>query len=362
MRRKVLLGVIALAFSSPAFAGTKYPSGLIVQHLSGPDHCDRPTRPQDTISVHYKGTLQSDGSLFDESYKRGKPFEFTIGAGQVIKGWDEGLLGMCAGEKRKLTIPPEMGYGSHGAGGGKIPGGATLIFETELLKIVHESTLPPTTSLPTGEPFPDDADTKPASPASMDESDTLPDPLMAVHEKEKGKGNGGGGAPTDGPPEEAHCNLLGKFALFVQGALGALAVLTLVFKRWRETHKRPWKIFLFDVSKQLLGSMLTHGLNLLMSTMGAVDVANAAATVATTIDSADDDGKRPNPCSFYLLNLGIDVSIFFPKALLEHLTCADHRPDHPWCACALFPPQNPPRRLPSHPLGESSRVHQVRKL
>lgn len=269
---------------------------------------------------------------------------------------------MCAGEKRKLTIPPEMGYGSHGAGGGKIPGGATLIFETELLKIVHESTLPPTTSLPTGEPFPDDADTKPASPASMDEADTLPDPLMAVHDKEKGKGNGGGGAPTDGPPEEAHCNLLGKFALFVQGALGVLAVLTLVFKRWRETPKRPWKIFLFDVSKQLLGSMLTHGLNLLMSTMGAVDVANAAATVATTIDSADDDGKRPNPCSFYLLNLGIDVSIFFPKALLERLTCADHRPDHPWCACALFPPQNPPRRLPSHPLGESSRVHQVRKL
>ena len=286
----------ALLFASAVFAGTKYPSGLIVQTLSGPEECDRPTRAHDKISVHYRGTLQSDGSLFDESYKRGTPFEFTLGVGQVIQGWDQGLLGICPGQKVKLTIPPELGYGSRGAGG-KIPGGATLIFETELLKIVKESPLPAPTSTPTGEPFPDDADTKPTPTAVSDMVDALPEAQMADKD----------GKPTDGPPPKGECNLLGKFALFVQGALGALAVLTLVYKRWRETNKRPWKIFLFDVSKQLLGSMLTHVINLAMSMMGSIDVANAAAAVAA--EAADGDGKAPNPCSFYLLNLGIDASI-----------------------------------------------------
>lgn len=94
---------------------------------------DRVTKKGDTISVHYVGTL-TDGTKFDSSVDRGEPFSFTVGAGQVIRGWDEGLLGMKVGEKRKLTIPSEMGYGSRGAGA-FIPPNATLVFETELMDI-----------------------------------------------------------------------------------------------------------------------------------------------------------------------------------------------------------------------------------
>jgi FKBP-type peptidyl-prolyl cis-trans isomerase len=94
---------------------------------------DRVVKSGDTIAVHYTGTL-TDGTKFDSSVDRGEPFEFTIGAGQVIKGWDEGLLGMKVGEKRTLTIPSDMGYGSTGAGN-DIPPNATLIFETELISI-----------------------------------------------------------------------------------------------------------------------------------------------------------------------------------------------------------------------------------
>lgn len=86
--------------------------------------------------MDYTGTLASDGSKFDSSHDREKPFDFIIGTGQVIKGWDQGLLDMCIGEKRKLKIPPSLGYGDRGAGG-KIPGGATLIFEVELKDILN---------------------------------------------------------------------------------------------------------------------------------------------------------------------------------------------------------------------------------
>lgn len=86
----------------------------------------------DVLSVHYTGTLE-DGTKFDSSVDRGTPFSFTLGAGQVIQGWEQGMLGMKVGEKRRLTIPYSLGYGENGYG--PIPPKATLIFEVELLKI-----------------------------------------------------------------------------------------------------------------------------------------------------------------------------------------------------------------------------------
>ncbi|MGE0788586.1 MAG: FKBP-type peptidyl-prolyl cis-trans isomerase [Sandaracinaceae bacterium] len=86
-----------------------------------------------SVSVHYTGTL-TNGSKFDSSLDRGQPFDFQLGAGQVIKGWDEGVAGMRVGGKRKLTIPPEKGYGARGFGN-IIPPNSTLVFEVELIAV-----------------------------------------------------------------------------------------------------------------------------------------------------------------------------------------------------------------------------------
>lgn len=91
----------------------------------------------DTVRVHYVGAL-TNGDEFDASKKHGdKPFEFELGKGRVIKGWDEGVAGMKEGGKRKLTIPPHLGYGARGAGG-KIPPNATLVFDVELVEVVKK--------------------------------------------------------------------------------------------------------------------------------------------------------------------------------------------------------------------------------
>ena len=106
-------------------------SGLIIEEITLGDG-DEATAGQN-VTVHYTGWL-TDGKKFDSSKDRDDPFEFPLGGGRVIKGWDEGVQGMKVGGTRKLTIPPNLGYGARGAGG-VIPPNATLVFEVELLGI-----------------------------------------------------------------------------------------------------------------------------------------------------------------------------------------------------------------------------------
>jgi len=107
------------------------PNGLTYKDVT--EGAGAEAKKGDQVSVHYTGWLM-DGTKFDSSKDRNEPFEFPLGAGHVIKGWDEGVAGMKVGGTRKLTIPPSLGYGARGAGG-VIPPNATLEFEVELLGI-----------------------------------------------------------------------------------------------------------------------------------------------------------------------------------------------------------------------------------
>jgi FKBP-type peptidyl-prolyl cis-trans isomerase FkpA len=109
----------------------KTPSGLVIEDLVVGDGAAAAAGQR--VSVHYTGWLQN-GNKFDSSKDRGQPFMFSLGRGEVIRGWDEGVNGMKVGGKRKLTIPPELGYGARGAGGA-IPPNAILLFEVELLAV-----------------------------------------------------------------------------------------------------------------------------------------------------------------------------------------------------------------------------------
>jgi len=108
------------------------PADLVVEDLTVGDGAT--VGAGQTASVHYVGVSHSTGKEFDASYNRGAPLEFTVGAGQVIAGWDQGVNGMKVGGRRKLTIPPHLGYGDRGAGG-VIKPGETLIFVVDLVGI-----------------------------------------------------------------------------------------------------------------------------------------------------------------------------------------------------------------------------------
>ncbi len=125
-RLLVLLGLIApITLATPA--GAQYLQSDDIKVGTGAE-----AKAGQQVSVHYTGWL-TNGKEFDSSKGRGEPFSFLLGGGQVIKGWDQGVAGMREGGIRRLTIPPELGYGSRRAG--PIPAGSTLIFEVELLKV-----------------------------------------------------------------------------------------------------------------------------------------------------------------------------------------------------------------------------------
>jgi FKBP-type peptidyl-prolyl cis-trans isomerase len=110
--------------------GTPVDAGGGLQYIELQEGTGGEAKPGATVSVHYTGWL-TDGRKFDSSRDRGQPFSFPLGGGQVIRGWDQGVAGMRIGGRRRLIIPPDLGYGSRGVG--PIPPGATLLFNVELL-------------------------------------------------------------------------------------------------------------------------------------------------------------------------------------------------------------------------------------
>ena len=113
-------------------ADTTPPAELVIDDLTIGDGTE--AVPGKTVNVHYVGVAWSTGQQFDASWDRGETFDFSLGRRQVIDGWDQGVAGMKVGGRRRLTIPPDMGYGSRGAGG-LIKGGETLVFVVDLLDV-----------------------------------------------------------------------------------------------------------------------------------------------------------------------------------------------------------------------------------
>ena len=137
-RRTVLLGLLLAADEKPAERTTS--SGLKIIEIQ-PTKEPVVAQAGDMVWVHYTGKLQSNGQKFDSSFDRRnrqgnfEPIAFTLGKGNVIKGWDEGIAGMKVGDKRQLIIPPDLGYGEQGTPGGPIPGNATLVFDVQLVGV-----------------------------------------------------------------------------------------------------------------------------------------------------------------------------------------------------------------------------------
>lgn len=131
-------GEMQVIHSSASVNDSAEITDLVIEEVKAGDGAE--AQPGQTVSVHYTGWLyepgaaERHGTKFDSSRDRGQPFRFPLGAGRVIKGWDEGVAGMKVGGQRTLIIPPHMGYGSRGAGGA-IPPNATLIFDVELLGV-----------------------------------------------------------------------------------------------------------------------------------------------------------------------------------------------------------------------------------
>lgn len=135
---RFLLLSILLSMALMSLADDKEKLRIGVKKRIPKEECLRKSKKGDTLEMHYTGKL-ANGEQFDSSIGRG-PFKFTLGVGQVIKGWDQGLVNMCIGEKRKLTIPSHLGYGERGAGA-KIPPNSKLVFDVELLGIERKSEL-----------------------------------------------------------------------------------------------------------------------------------------------------------------------------------------------------------------------------
>jgi hypothetical protein len=318
-----LFSAATSSFAQDFEADDSEPPKELTVEITNNVFCTHPSQKGDTVKVHYSLKIFGSDDVIESSFDK-KPFIFMVGLGQVITGWDQGMLNMCPGETRTLTIPPELAYGSKGTG--DIPEDSTLVFETEMLSIFGHKQK----SISTWHPVPTLLavnTTMTQTNGSLYTAQTTVETVVATAPPTPAWPIPGAVVPTgtafdsadrvagekspkeQAEAEENQCKLLGPFALLVQGALGVLALLTLVFKRYRESPKRPWKVWFFDVSKQVTGSVILHLINLLMSELGAGNLDSKVAEVGS--QQQDEQGRKPNPCSFYLLNLAIDVSCPF---------------------------------------------------